>query len=67
MKALHRVVNTRRGAAGTMHHTDRGSQYTSEDCAGALTGFGMVQSMSTKGNCWDNAVASVIDSPMGPN
>jgi putative transposase len=57
MKALQQAVNTRRGAAGTMHHTDRGSQYTSKAYTSALMSFGMVQSMSRKGNCWDNAVA----------
>jgi putative transposase len=57
IRALKKAVNTRRGASGTMHHTDRGSQYASNAYATALTGFGMVQSMSRKGNCWDNAVA----------
>ena len=37
--------------------TDRGAQYASAEFAEALQRAGIVQSMSRKGNCWDNAVA----------
>ena len=57
LAALRQAVTTRRGAQGTMHHSDRGSQYASRAYTTALSDFGMVQSMSRKGNCWDNAVA----------
>ena len=40
-----------------MHHTDRGSQYASGEYQAALLTFGLIGSMSRKGNCWDNAVA----------
>jgi transposase InsO family protein len=42
---------------GLVHHTDRGSPYASDDYRAALTRYGMVASMSRKGDCWDNAVA----------
>lgn len=42
---------------GVLFHSDRGSQYTSEDFRKTIAEHGVVQSMSRKGNCWDNAVA----------
>lgn len=45
----------RRPTAGLMHHSDRGSQYASHDFQDKLTTYGMICSMSRKGNCWDNA------------
>jgi transposase InsO family protein len=38
-------------------HSDRGSQYASESHRALLTANGITQSMSRKGDCWDNAVA----------
>ena len=40
---------------GVMHHSDRGSQYASSTFQAKLAEFGMICSMSRKGNCWDNA------------
>lgn len=40
-----------------VHHTDRGSQYASDDYITALEARGITRSMSRKGDCWDNAVA----------
>jgi len=45
----------RQPAAGVMHHSDRGSQYASRVFQDKLTAYGMICSMSRKGNCWDNA------------
>ncbi len=42
---------------GLLHHTDRGSTYTSTAYQSLVKESGMVMSMSRKGNCWDNAVA----------
>ena len=39
-----------------MHHSDRGSQYTSKRYRKLLVQHGMISSMSGKGNCYDNAV-----------
>jgi len=38
-----------------LHHSDQGSQYTSEDFQRLLTDQGIICSMSRKGDCWDNA------------
>lgn len=45
----------RKPAPGLIHHSDRGSQYASLVCQARLLEYGMVCSMSRKGNCWDNA------------
>lgn len=45
----------RKPKPGLIHHSDRGSQYASQEFQAALKKYGMVCSMSRKGNCWDNA------------
>lgn len=45
----------RKPAPGVLHHSDRGSQYASGDFQDKLAEYGMICSMSRKGNCWDNA------------
>ena len=40
------------------HHTDRGSQYASNAFRSLIQRHGLRQSMSGKGNCYDNAQAS---------
>ena len=57
LNALDMAVKNRRPGAGHIHHSDRGSQYASNDYREALKSHRMVVSMSRKGNCWDNAVA----------
>lgn len=57
MAALNQMVVTRGCLRGAIHHSDRGSQYASKAYRQALKDSGMRQSMSRKGNCWDNAVA----------
>lgn len=47
----------RKPGKGLIHHSDRGSQYTSKDFQNLLTNVGAKSSMSGKGNCYDNAVA----------
>ncbi len=42
---------------GVMVHSDRGIQYASQQFRTLLDSVNAVQSMSRKGNCWDNAVA----------
>jgi len=42
---------------GLLHHSDRGSQYTSEAYQDQLASLDCVVSMSRTGNCYDNAVA----------
>ncbi len=47
---------THRRPVGGLHHSDRGSQYTSLAYQRRLTAAGFTASMSRRGNCWDNAV-----------
>ena len=42
---------------GAIFHSDRGSNYTSEDYAAALTRLGLRQSVGRTGICFDNALA----------
>jgi putative transposase len=53
--ALRMAHFRRRPKRGLMHHSDRGSQYASQDYQALLEAYGMIVSMSRKGNCWDNA------------
>lgn len=48
---------------GVLLHSDRGSQYASDDYRKLMKSLGMIQSMSRRGNCWDNApMESFFDS-----
>jgi putative transposase len=47
----------RKPPKGLIWHTDRGSQYASDAHRAILKEHHVTQSMSRKGNCWDNAVA----------
>lgn len=55
--ALEMAVHKRNPKPGLLLHSDRGVQYTSEHYLKLVRKYGIVQSMSRKGNCWDNAVA----------
>jgi len=57
LDALSMAVGRRNPGLGLIHHSDRGSQYASNDYQKALVKQGMLCSMSRKGDCWDNAVA----------
>jgi transposase InsO family protein len=51
----------RRGTAvSPLVHSDRGSQYASAAFTVRLAAWGCSQSMSRKGNCWDNAVTEAF-------
>ena len=54
--ALTQALVLRQPAAGWLHHSDRGSQYTSTQYQALLAQHQGRCSMSRKGNCWDNAV-----------
>lgn len=53
--ALTMAIQRQRPAPGLIHHSDRGSQYAAGGYRQVLDAANMVQSMSRKGNCWDNA------------
>jgi len=54
--ALEMAIKRRNPKAGLVWHTDRGSQYASHAHKDLLKENGIVQSMSRKGNCWDNVL-----------
>ena len=54
-RALDQALARRRPRPGLLHHSDRGSQYTSRAYQLRLEQAKMRVSMSRKGNCWDNA------------
>jgi transposase InsO family protein len=53
--ALKQAVGRSRPPKGVILHSDRGVQYASKSYRNLLGRLGFVQSMSRKGNCWDNA------------
>jgi transposase InsO family protein len=57
MALARRRRRRRRPEAGgqLLHHSDRGSQYASDDYQRLLAAGGIACSMSGKGDCWDNA------------
>lgn len=56
IRALDMAVALRQLPKGYIHHTDRGSQYCSHDYQKHLTMHGFKESMSGKGNCYDNSM-----------
>ncbi len=55
--ALLMALWKRKPEQGLIWHTDRGSQYAADSHRKILKEHGVIQSMSRKGNCWDNSVA----------
>lgn len=53
--AMNRALQQRSPGPGLVMHSDRGSQYASQEYQALLKKHGIVCSMSRKGNCWDNA------------
>jgi transposase InsO family protein len=56
LNAFSMSIKNRRPEAGVIFHSDRGSQYTSARLRNTLAHYGFLQSMSGKGNCYDNAI-----------
>ena len=54
-QALGAAMWAKRPRPGLIHHSDRGSQYCAQDYQDQLREFGLIPSMSRKGNCYDNA------------
>lgn len=55
IRALEKAIRNRKPKAGLIVHTDRGSQYASIRYRQLLSENNITQSMSYKGNCYDNA------------
>lgn len=53
--ALQDAYEAKKPKKGLLHHSDRGSQYASDEYRKQLKTYGMKASMSRKGNCYDNA------------
>lgn len=54
-KAMKMALANRNVSPGLIVHSDRGTQYRSNEYVGFLESNGITRSMSRKGNCWDNA------------
>ncbi len=57
IRALYQAIGRRRPPAGCIFHSDRGVQYACKDFRKVLEHYKFRQSMSKKGDCFDNAVA----------
>jgi transposase InsO family protein len=57
LAAFNMAIKNRSPKPGMIFHSDRGVQYASKKMTNVLTSYKIRQSMSRKGNCWDNAVA----------
>jgi putative transposase len=58
LEAFHQAItHSKTPPAGVIHHSDQGSQYASDAFQSALAQLGIQQSMSRRGNCYDNATA----------
>jgi len=60
IKALQRAIAIREPGSGLIHHSDRGSQYCSDDYLRLLKAHDIIPSMSGKGNCYDNAMVETV-------
>jgi putative transposase len=58
--ALDMAVRHRQSPEGVIFHSDRGVQYASKSFRKKLADYHMIQSMSRKGNCYDNAVTETF-------
>jgi len=54
-QALNSAYWRRKPPAGLIMHSDRGSQYASDEHRKLIKDYRMIQSMSRRANCWDNA------------
>jgi putative transposase len=62
--ALAMAVTRRRPPAGLVHHSDRGSQYTSLAFGRTLRDSGLVASMGSRGDAFDNAACESVISTL---
>jgi transposase InsO family protein len=60
LAAVAMAMIRRRPPRGLMFHSDRGVQYTSGQFKKIADGHGFIQSMSRRGDCWDNACAETF-------
>ncbi len=58
--AAHGLVRATRTRRVGIFHSDRGSQYASQEFRDALKEYGITASMSRRGDCWDNACSETL-------
>ena len=56
VNAVEMAITRRRPVIAPVHHSDRGTQYTSIDFSERLAKFGLTPSMGSRGDAFDNAV-----------
>jgi transposase InsO family protein len=59
-RALENALMDRRVEKGIIFHSDQGIQYASQSFRKILRDNGFIQSMSRKGNCYDNAITETF-------
>lgn len=59
-RALENALMDRNVESGIIFHSDQGIQYASESFRKILRDNGFIQSMSRKGNCYDNAITETF-------
>ena len=57
LAAFRMAIKNRPIEKGLIFHSDQGVQYATKKFINILASYGVIRSMSRKGNCWDNAVA----------
>jgi putative transposase len=57
LDAVNMAIYTRRPSPGVIHHSDRGSQYTSVEFGGRLKEEGLLPSMGSVADAYDNSMA----------
>lgn len=62
--ALRAAAQDRNGLAGTVFHSDHGSQYTSKEFASLCARFGVIQSMGEVGTSADNSLAESFNAAL---
>ncbi len=56
-RSINKALSKRNPKEGLIFHSDQGSQYKAKEVRKLLEMTNIKQSMSRRGNCWDNAVA----------
>jgi len=66
LAAMNMAIYTRRPSPGLIHHSDRGSQYTSVEFGGRLREAGLLPSMGSVADAYDNSMAESFVSTLKP-
>ena len=64
LDAVNMAIYNRRPSPGLIHHSDRGSQYTSVEFGGRLKEAGLLPSMGSVADAYDNAMAEIFVSTL---